>query len=65
MERRRSGIVAIIIPIVIGIGGLMTVLSRPRAAQYATVDLLELVAAGMCFGVALVWVLLRLRGNAG
>ena len=31
---------------------------------YHTVDVLQLLASGMCFGIALVWLLMALRGPA-
>lgn len=63
MEGPRRRALAVVIPLVVGITGLMTVLARPRASGYATVDILELVAAGMCFGIAIVAVAQALRGN--
>jgi uncharacterized protein YoaH (UPF0181 family) len=63
MEKSRRGALAIVIPLIVGITALMTVLARSRAAQYATVDILELVAAGMCFGVAIVALARAIRGK--
>ena len=63
MEGPRRRVLAIVIPLIVGISGLMTVLARPRASAYATVDILELVAAGMCFGIAIVALAQALRGN--
>jgi hypothetical protein len=60
--RRRLASAAI--AIIIGISALMTVVSRPRFSEYRTVDVLELVTSGMCFGVALA-TLLRGRRNSG
>ncbi len=55
--RRKSAVSAIAIALVVGITGLMTVAGRPRFATYRTVDVLELVASGMCFGIALAGIL--------
>jgi ABC-type nickel/cobalt efflux system permease component RcnA len=49
MTRRRR----IVVAAVVGILGLFNVLRLPRFETYHTVDVLQLVAAGMCFGVAL------------
>ena len=51
------------LPLIVGITGLFTVLARPRAAAYATVDILELVAGGLCLGIALVAIVQWLRGD--
>ena len=59
------GFGAILVSSIIGIAAIFTVAGRPRFAGYAAVDVLELVAAGVCFGVALVWLLLRLSGKGG
>ena len=63
MEGPRRRALAVVIPLIVGITGLMTVLARPRASAFAAVDILELVAAGMCFGIAIVAVAKALRGN--
>ena len=52
-------------PVIIGMTGLVTLMSRPRFQTYHTVDVLQLLASGMCFGIALVWLLLALRGPGG
>jgi hypothetical protein len=46
---------------IIGVTTLMTVLNRPRVSAYHSVDILTLVGAGMCFGVALVGFVRLLR----
>ncbi len=43
----------IVFPLLVGIFALATVMRRPRAAAFHTVDILELVAAGVMFGLAL------------
>jgi hypothetical protein len=54
----------IAIALIVGISGLMTVVGRPRFATYRTVDVLQLVAAGACFGIALAEILRALRDRA-
>ena len=51
----------IVISLIAGITGLTTVMGRPRFSGYAKVDVLELVASGLCFGVALVAIVQALR----
>jgi hypothetical protein len=59
--RRKTAVAMIVISLIVGITGLTTVTGRPRFSGYATVDVLELVASGMCFGIALVGVVRTLR----
>ena len=49
MTRRRR----ILVAAVVGTMGLFNVLRLPRFEMYHTVDVLQLVGSGMCFGVAL------------
>jgi hypothetical protein len=64
MDRKpHPSFVAIAVALIIGTTALLTVAARPRFESYRAVDVLELVASGMCFGVALVWLLLRLKGR--
>lgn len=49
MNRKRS----IIVAMAIGLISLMNVFRSPRFELLHTVDILQLVASGMCFGVAL------------
>jgi hypothetical protein len=63
--RRRSSASTIVVALVAGIIGLTTVSSRPRFSGYATVDVIQLVAAGLCFGVALVGIVRTLRKMDG
>jgi len=54
MDESRRGYLVVVMELIVGISALMTVLNRPRVAAYHSVDILALVGAGMCFGVALV-----------
>jgi len=62
--RRKSVVSVIAVALVIGIVGLSTVAGRPRFATYRTVDVIELLASGMCFGIALAGLLRALRPRA-
>ena len=62
-RRRRSP--SIFILILVGAIGLVTLMGRPRFQTYATVDVLQLLASGLCFGLALGALLRRWRGDSG
>jgi TctA family transporter len=62
-SRRKSAISTIAISLVVGIVGLTTVTGRPRFSLYATVDVLQLLASGMCFGIALVGIVRSFRNS--
>ncbi len=64
-SRRKTSVAMIVISLVVGITSLTTVSGRPRFSGYATVDVLELLASGMCFGIALVGIVQALRGMRG
>ena len=46
-----------------GVVGFFTVSSRPGFSAMRSVDVLQLVASGMCFGVALVALVVFIRGK--
>jgi hypothetical protein len=46
---RRYGVVVILI----GLLGLTTVMRNPRFQNFHTVDILQLIASGACFGLGL------------
>ncbi len=58
--RRKSVVSAILVPLIVGSIGFINLTQRPRFAAYHNVDVLQLLATGMCFGVALsaliVWI---------
>ena len=60
--RKRSA--SIFILILVGSVGLFTLMGRPRFQTYATVDVLQLLASGLCFGLALGALLRRWRGDS-
>ena len=61
---RKNVISVITISLVVGIVGLTTVAGRPRFSGYATVDVLQLLASGMCFGVAFVGFVRSFRNSS-
>jgi hypothetical protein len=62
-KRRRSASVFILI--LVGAIGLVTLMGRPRFQTYATVDVLQLLASGLCFGLALGALLRTWRAERG
>ena len=62
MPSRKALTSAVLVPLVVGIIGLMNLMQRPRFAGFHNVDVLQLLASGMCFGVALSAILALLRG---
>jgi len=62
MLNRKSLIPAVVAPLVVGLLGLMNLMSRPRFASFHSVDVVQLLASGMCFGVALAMLIAQLRG---
>ncbi len=51
--RQKPMVSAILAPLFLGIIGFATLAGRARFSGYHTVDVLQLLASGMCFGVAL------------
>ncbi|MDR3754536.1 MAG: hypothetical protein P4K93_14830 [Terracidiphilus sp.] len=61
MFQRRSLISAVLVPLIVGLAGLMRLMSQPRFAAFRSVDVVQLTGSGMCFGVALFALILLLR----
>ncbi len=51
----------VFVPFLIGAGGFFDLTQRPRFATFHTVDVIQLLAAGMCFGIALTGLIEFLR----
>jgi hypothetical protein len=60
MQNRRK---AILIPLLIGLLGFTTMTRKPRFELFHAVDILQLLATGMCFGVALTSLMRRQRSE--
>ena len=54
---------AIFVPIIIGSVGLVNLMHQPRFEAYRTVDVVQLLGSGACYGAALVALVLLLRGS--
>jgi hypothetical protein len=63
MLNRRGHWGAIVAPLVVGFIGFFTLMQRPRFADIHTVDVIQLLASGMCFGVALAALVFWLRNR--
>ncbi len=57
----RRNLPSIVILIVVGFIGVFALMQRPRFQAFHTVDVLQLIASGMCFGVALARIFMRRR----
>jgi hypothetical protein len=63
MQTRKPLISAIFIPVLIGCIGLSNVARQPRFQALHNVDALQLIASGMCFGIALSSLLMLIFGR--
>jgi hypothetical protein len=52
-NRGRMISLSVLVPLIIGLTGLFSAMERPRFQSFHAVDVLQLVASGACFGVAL------------
>lgn len=59
MTRNRAFFGSTIVPLLFGCMALAAVMTRPRFAAYRGVDVITLVAAGMCLGVGLMSLMMR------
>ncbi len=63
MPGRRQTTAAILVPVLAGSVGLIHLMSQPRFEAIRTVDVLQLIGSGMCFGIALSAVIVLLRSK--
>ena len=63
MPQRNKLVAAIFVPVLIGSIGLGNLMRSARFDAYRTVDILQLIGSGMCFGVALMSLVVMLRGS--
>ena len=59
-NRKRPPVVVFIIPLVIGLIGFSRVTQSPQFESYRTLDVVQLVASGACFGAALTGLIVML-----
>ena len=63
-NRKRPPVVLFVIPLLIGLLGVYRVMEGPQIESYRTVDVVQLLGSGACFGAALtglIVILLRPR----
>ena len=65
MSSRKALTSAIVVPLIIGIIGLMNLTQQPRFAAIHSVDVVQLIGSGMCFGVALFAIVELMRTPRG
>jgi hypothetical protein len=46
---------------IIGVVGVVELIGNHRIQTYRAVDVVQLIASGMCFGIALMWLIGRFR----
>lgn len=61
-DRRRSPIVVLVLPLLLGLVGFYRVTQSPNFAQYRAVDIVQLLGSGVCFGVLMVGLIFMVRG---
>lgn len=59
--RRRSLAATVFVLIIIGSIGFFNLTRHPRFQAFHTVDVIQLIATGMCYGVALAGIIVFLR----
>jgi hypothetical protein len=63
VDRKRSPVVIWILPLIVGLSGLFRVMQSPSFALYRTVDVVQLLGCGVCFGATMVGVISRILGS--
>ena len=63
MMNRRRMLPAFVVPMLYGSISLFNTLSRPTLQAVRAVDIVQLLVSGMCFGVALMSLVLFVRGR--
>jgi hypothetical protein len=62
MGNRSRFIGPIFAPVFTGAIGLFNLMGKPRFQTFHSVDVVQLIASGMCFGVGLAALFLMIRG---
>jgi hypothetical protein len=58
-DRKRPPVVVLIILLLAAVAGFYRVTQRPSFGMYRTVDIVQLVGSGVCFGAAMVGLIVR------
>jgi hypothetical protein len=59
---KRPTIVIWLVPLLIGFAGFYRVMQGVSFATYRTVDVVQLLGSGVCFGAAMVGIIFMVRG---
>ena len=59
--RKRLFVPAVFVPVLVGTIGMVFLSRNPRFEMFHTVDVLQLLASGMCYGVALMGLIMGFR----
>ena len=62
VDRKRRPIVVFLIPLMVGLAGFYRVTQSPSFESYRTVDIVQLLGSGVCFGVTMIGLIFTLRG---
>jgi hypothetical protein len=62
INRKRPPITLWLMPLIVGFVGLNRVMQSPGFQQLRTVDVVQLLGSGVCFGATMVGVIFTLRG---
>ncbi len=63
VDRKRPPLAVWIVPLMFSLAGFYRVTQSPSFEVYRAVDIVQLLGSGVCFGVAMVGVILLLRGS--
>ena len=63
MRNRRQVVSGVFALVLVGLIGLYNVASKPRFETFHSVDVVQLIATGMCFGAALGMLTMFFRGR--
>ena len=59
-DRKRRPVILLIFPLIIGFTGLTRVMQGPSYHLYRTVDVVQLLGSGACFGAVMVGLVVSL-----
>ena len=62
-SQRKRIFASVFVPAFVGLTGLFALIARPRFQTFHTVDVVQLLVTGMCFGVTLVGLVRMMRGR--
>jgi hypothetical protein len=60
-NRKRPPIVIWLVPLMAGLAGFYRVMQSPNFEMYRTVDIVQLLGSGVCFGATMVGVISMVR----